>query len=132
MFKMELIYVAKFEKADEGGYSVCFPDIKGAHTCGDTLQEAYYMAEDCLGGLLVGYEEDGITLPKASPLTAFPANTDAVFYNLIKVDLLEYKKKISEKPVRKTVYIPKYLNDTAEAKGINFSRVLREALERLA
>jgi len=56
----EYIYPARFEAAEEGGYTVTFPDFKGAVTEGDTLQEAFDMAEDCLGGLLVGYEEDKV------------------------------------------------------------------------
>jgi post-segregation antitoxin (ccd killing protein) len=42
--------------------------------------------------------------------------------------LSEYQRKISDKPVRKTVYIPQGLNDRAEELGLNFSKILREAL----
>jgi predicted RNase H-like HicB family nuclease len=125
---MEYIYPAKFETADEGGYTVTFPDFRGAVTEGDSLRESLDMAEDCLGGLLAGFEEDNKKLPAPSALTAFPANNAKEFVNLIKVDLSEYKRKINEKPIKKTVYIPKGLNDRAEALGINFSKVLREAL----
>ena len=125
---MEFIYPAKFEKAAEGGFTVTFPDFGGAVTEGDTLQEAFDMAEDCLGGLLVGMEEDGERIPVPTALTAFPINHDEAFINLIKVDLTEYKRKISGKPVRKTVYIPRFLNDRAEEMGLNFSKILRDAL----
>ena len=125
---MEYIYPAKFEKADEGGFTVTFPDFRGAITEGDTLKEAFDMAEDCLGGVLVGLEEDGKGLPVPTPLTFFSANSDGEFMNLIKVDLCEYKRAISDKPIRKTVYIPKGLNDRAEEMGINFSKALRDAL----
>jgi predicted RNase H-like HicB family nuclease len=125
---MEFIYPARFEAAVEGGYTVTFPDFRGAVTEGDSLKEAFDMAEDCLGGLLSAFEEDNKKLPAPTALTAFPANNNAEFINLIKVDLSEYKRRISDKPVRKTVYIPKGLNDRAEELGINFSRVLREAL----
>jgi len=125
---MEFIYPAKFEKAEESGFTVTFPDFRGAVTEGDNLREAFDMAEDCLGGLLAGLEEDVKKPPVPSALTAFPANNDDEFVSLIKIDLAEYKRKISDKPVRKTVYIPKGLNDRAEELGLNFSKVLREAL----
>ena len=125
---MTFIYPAKFVEAEEGGYNVTFPDFTGGITCGDTLQESLDMAEDCLGGLLFAYEEEKWELPKSSALSAFPANTATEFMVLIKVDLVAYKKKTDDKPVRKTLYIPKGLNDQAEAVGLNFSKVLRDAL----
>jgi predicted RNase H-like HicB family nuclease len=125
---MEYIYPAKFEACDEGGFTVTFPDFRGAVTEGDSLREAISMAEDCLGGLLVGFEEDRKKLPAPTALTSFPANSEREFISLIKVDISDYKRKISDKPIKKTVYIPKGLNDRAEELGINFSKVLRDAL----
>ena len=125
---MEFIYPAKFTVAGEGGYDVSFPDFYGAYTCGDNFQMAYEWAEDCLGGVLFDCEEGNKGYPKATPLSDFPKNTESEFVMLIAVDLVAYKKKTDEKPVRKTLYIPKGLNDRAEEKGLNFSKVLRDAL----
>jgi len=125
---MEFIYPAKFEKADEGGFTVTFPDFRGAVTEGDNLKQAFDMAEDCIGGILTIYENEKRVFPKASDLAAFPANNDDEFVTLIKIDLSEYKRKINDKPIRKTVYIPKGLNDRAEKLGLNFSKILRDAL----
>ena len=41
------IFPAVFLK-EEDGYSVSFPDIDGAFTCGETFEEALFMAKDCL------------------------------------------------------------------------------------
>jgi antitoxin HicB len=49
------------------GYSVKFPDVYGANTCGDSWEEAIEMAEECLGlalGFSVRANED---LPTPSP-----------------------------------------------------------------
>ena len=43
-----IFYPAVFHK-EEKGYWVSFPDIPEALTQGDSLQEAYEMAVDCLG-----------------------------------------------------------------------------------
>jgi len=125
-------YVARFEK-DQGeeSYCVTFPDLQGAITGGFTLEEAIFMAHDCLGGYLWTMEDEGDKLPIPSKLSAFEHNADNVFYSLISIDLAEYRRLISEKPVKKTLYIPKRLNDEAEAKGVNFSQVLREALAKI-
>ena len=124
---MEFIYPAIFTKEAEG-FSVSFPDFTGAFTEGDNLKEAIDRAEDCLGGLLLAYDEESMKLPSASAITKFAANTENCFVNIIKVDVAEYRRRISDKPIKKTVYIPRGLNDRAEAQGINFSKTLRDAL----
>ena len=44
-------YVARFYE-DDGGISVEFPDIPGAYTCADTMDEAKKCAEEALNGVL--------------------------------------------------------------------------------
>jgi len=128
---MVYIYPARFETAEEGGYNVTFPDLAGAITEGDDLKEAMYMAQDCLGGYLWACQDDRDTIPNPSDITSFALPENGVFYSLISVDMAEFKRIHSEKPVRKTLYIPKYLNEQAEAKGVNFSQVLRDALSQI-
>lgn len=41
------VYLAIFTKEDKG-YSVCFPDVQGCYTQGETLTEAMDMAKDAL------------------------------------------------------------------------------------
>jgi predicted RNase H-like HicB family nuclease len=125
----QFVYPAIFEREVEGGYSVSFPDIEWAHTCGDTLPEAIYMAEDCLGLVLYDYECDKKEFPKPSDISSYKNSKDK-FASLIAVDLTEYKRKVDNRPVKKTLYIPKQLNDQAEAKSINFSELMRQALKK--
>lgn len=49
------------------------------------------------------------------------------FIALIPFDVEEYNRKF--KPVKKTLSIPSWLNDAAEAAHVNFSGVLQEALK---
>ena len=126
---MKYVYPAVFEKEGNGGYSVSFPDLEGAFTCGKDLAEALFMAEDCLGLVLYGFQEDKEEFPAPSDIVNFK-NTRDKFTSLISVDMKEYRKRVDSKPVRKTLYIPKNLNEQAEAIGINFSEVLRHALQR--
>ena len=62
-------YPACFIK-EETGYSVIFPDLNGLATCGQTLDEAFTMAMDCLAGYLCTLREDGDPIPPPSLLEA--------------------------------------------------------------
>jgi antitoxin HicB len=52
-------YPALFEPAEEGGFVVTFPDVKGAITQGDDEREAIEMAEDALITMIGCYIHHG-------------------------------------------------------------------------
>lgn len=52
---------------DGDGFSVKFPDLKGANTGGFTFKEAIIMAEDCLVVSLASYVDCQEELPTPSP-----------------------------------------------------------------
>ena len=45
---MKLYYPAIFLKEDDGRYSVSFPDVPEAITCGNDFENAVEMAKECL------------------------------------------------------------------------------------
>jgi len=47
-----MLYYGIFEPQKEGGFFVEFPDVPGAFTQGNTLEEALEMAADALGTML--------------------------------------------------------------------------------
>lgn len=59
-------YPARFDPADEGGYTVTFRDIPEAITQGDDLEEAQSMARDALVTAMEFYFESGRTVPSPS------------------------------------------------------------------
>lgn len=120
------VYPAIFESED-GMYNVSFPDLDGCYTCGDDLADAMVMAEDVLGGWLSRAEENGVTIPNASQTSDVDVPSDC-FASLVLADTAEYRRKHSNKAVKKTLSIPSWLNDAAEAHAINFSKVLQDAL----
>ncbi len=61
-------YPARFDPADEGGYTVTFRDIPEAITQGDTLAEALEMARDALTTAMEFYFESGRIVPRPSAL----------------------------------------------------------------
>ncbi len=60
----ELTYTVVLEPAPEGGYVAYFPDVPGAVTQGETLDEARQMAVECLELHLEALEDAGEALPQ--------------------------------------------------------------------
>ena len=131
------VYPACFIK-EYTGYSVIFPDLNGLATCGETLDEAFSMAIDCLAGYLNWLDETNEEPPKPSNIEEINT-TDILkdlecegcdaFVNMVTVDVAEYSKKHFDKPVKKTLTIPAWLNTAALEQNINFSQVLQDALK---
>ena len=146
------MYPACFYKENDG-YSVIFPDLNYLATQGDSFEDAMQMAVECLASYLYTAQRDGDAIPAPSKL----ADVDPVavskelellalevaaereldpdmpvgeaIVNVVSVDVAEYAKKHFEKSVKKTLSIPAWLNDAAMAQGVNFSRVLQQALK---
>ena len=129
-------YPALFYKETDGSFSVVFPDLNHLATDGRDIQEAMQMAIDCLAGYIYSENKDGHVLPPPTPIDEIDLHCEddenseyeTAFVNVISVDVEEYARKHFEKSVRKSLTIPKWLNDKAVARGINFSNVLRRAL----
>lgn len=58
-YRMEII-----EDADEGGYVVSYPDLKGCITCADTMEEAVANAKDAKLAWLEAAMEAGCEIPQ--------------------------------------------------------------------
>lgn len=106
-------------------YNVDFIDLKGCSTFGDSIQNAYLMAQDAMGLYL-------------DVLTDFPIPTldfsnihlqKNQFISFVSIDMNEYRRHYNNKAIKKTLTIPVWLNFLAEKNNINFSQVLQEALK---
>ena len=62
---MKLYYPAIFLKEDDGRYSVSFPDVPEAITCGNDFENAVEMAKECLELCIKGRMEDNEEIPRA-------------------------------------------------------------------
>ena len=123
----KLFYPAIFHIAEEGGFWVTFPDFPECMTQGDDMQEAYEMAVDALGLELVSFKQEKRKIPKPSELNEITVHENE-YCVVIEFDMLAYQKRNNGKAVKKTLSIPKWLNEEAVALGVNFSQVLQEAL----
>ena len=137
---MKVIYPVLFYEEKEGGYSVFVPDLNNSSTCGDTLEEAMYMAEDLIAGIVLDEMEEENKIPQPSKIDNLSfdelekyldiENWDYVskFKTYVVVDISAFAEKWGKELVKKTVNIPKWVNTKAEEMRINFSKTLEEAL----
>jgi len=58
-------FLATFTEEEDGKYSVDFPDIEGCHTCGDNLNDAFFMARDALKTVLRFRKSNNQPMPVA-------------------------------------------------------------------
>lgn len=106
-------------------YNVDFIDLKGCSTFGDSIQDAYLMAQDAMGLYL-----DNLTNFPKPTLDLSNINLEKnQFISFVSIDMEDYRKKFNNKSIKKTLTIPEWLNYLSEKNNINFSQVLQEALK---
>ncbi|AOH53340.1 pilus assembly protein HicB [Peribacillus muralis] len=128
-FENKYLFPAVFDYADDG-ISVEFPDLPGCLTCGDNDAEALEMAKEAMGLHLYGMEKDGDSIPEASAIQEIKVSKNQVIV-LIEVWMPLVRDQIENQAVKKTLTVPKWLDDLAKEKNVNFSRVLQDALKSL-
>lgn len=126
--KDKYVYPAIFTY-DDDGINIEFPDIQGCFSCADTDEEALYMAEDVLGLCLLVLEEDDEKIPEPSNLEDIKVEENQKT-SLISVWMPTVRKAINNKPIKKTLTIPQWLDVMAREKNINFSYILQEGLKK--
>ena len=103
-------------------------------TEGKTLEHAFQMARDAISITIVSLEDHNETIPAPTKINEINVskgtfyNQGESFVSIVDVDVLEYRKKIDTRPVRRNVSLPCWLNREADLAGINVSKVLQEAL----
>ena len=136
MGKEKLRAYPTFIAQNDSIYLVYIPDME-IYTEGKTIANAIEMARDAIGLKAMDYEDDGKELPEPSSYSTaidLAARDADVFdyskgiLSLVDVDVDEYRKKIRNRAVKKNCTIPYWLCEQAEQAGINFSKVLQEAL----
>lgn len=128
---MKLVYPAIFSPWEDGkGYTVEVPDLPGCVTEGDSLAEAIFMGEDAASGWVLDELEEGRPAPDASAMEDIRPEKGS-FVSLLSLDMDAYAEKYGNAAVRKNCTIPAWLNTFAEAKHVNFSKVLTDGLTQL-
>jgi len=106
---------------DEQGFTITFSDLPGCITEGSDMNEAVYMAKDVLAGFLYGMEEDEETIPTPSDPSSIDLPQGA-FISIIEVRTDYIRDEIENKAIKKTLTIPKWLNDAAVKERLGIIR----------
>lgn len=122
-FCMTLVYPAIFHEED-GSFWVEFPDLKGCQSFGDTIAETMEGAKEALAGYAAVVLEEGKQLPAPTPIQNIKPEEHCF------VSLIDAKPASTKRAVKKTLSIPAWLNDAAEAAHAPYSAILQEGLER--
>ena len=118
---MEYIYPAIFRVNDDGSYTITFPDLPGCISEGKSLGNALSMAQSALTQwieYLVNKKQD---IPQASVIGTIHI-ADGEFVNLTRAEIRD------ERAVRRTVSIPKWMDEQVSASKLSLSRILQDAL----
>ena len=99
-FPDHYIYPAVIEHCEDN-YCLYYPDLPGCASSGDTVEKAVELGKAAAQEYLWELEHDGEDI----------------------------RAKMDNRTVKKTLTIPWYLNELAEARHINFSHTLRQALQ---
>lgn len=108
----------------EGGFIVNIPSFD-ISTQGDNILECITMARDAIGLMGIDMEDDNKEIPDAVEIDVNLLNKDDIV-TYVDIDFATYREDF--KSVKKNCTIPGWLNKKAEKAGINFSKVLQEAL----
>lgn len=125
------IYPAIFDPNENNGFTITFPDLPGCITEGDDLDEALLMAAEAMALHLYGLERDGDDIPHPSaPADVSLEDSDpGAFVSLVQARTEPIRNELQNRAVKKTLTVPQWLNDEAEAAGLNFSQTLQYALK---
>jgi predicted RNase H-like HicB family nuclease len=122
---MEYVYPAISHHNEYESYTIIYPDLPGCISEEKTLGNAMYMAQSALTQWISYLIDKKQEIPGASSVEIIK-KTNGDFVNLICAEVKDVKS------VKRTVSIPKWMDDKVIQSGLSLSRVLQDALvERL-
>ena len=127
MLRDRYVYPAVFHYSDDG-ISIEFPDLPGCLSFGDDDNEAIHNAKEALELHLYGLEEDSMHIPDSSHIQDIKLSEKETII-LIDVWMKPVRDYMQNKAIKKTLTIPKWLNDVAVENKVNFSHLLQLAIK---
>mgnify|MGYP000984818166 FL=1 len=124
--KNRLLYPCVVKEKD-GIFYANFVNFEGCFTDGETLEEVVRNAKDVLSGMLFTMAKNNIPFPKSENSEIKLENEEFLIY--VDVWISPILEKARNQAVKKTLTIPKWLNDEAEKQSLNFSNILQTALK---
>lgn len=116
-------------KLEDDSYLVSFPDLENCFTFGESIEDALDSARDVLELCLYDMEQERVNIPEASELSTIKLNENETIA-LIDVWMIPVRDKMENRSVKKTVTIPKWINDIGVEHNLNFSQLLQSAIKQ--
>lgn len=125
--KDRYVFPAIFEYCEES-YTVTFPDLPGCITEGKDVDEALKMAKEAMELHIYNMEDDKekIPMPSKPENIKLPKHS---FTSLVEVWMPPVRNEMRNEYIKKTLTIPKWLNDIALKRKLNFSQLLQTAVK---
>ena len=121
----EFVAIFDYEK---DGINIRFPDLEEAISCASNTKEALKNAKEVLELVLYNREQENIEIPKSTSLENIKCKENEKTVT-VSVWMPLVRNEMDEQAVKKTLTIPNWLNQLAEAQNVNFSKVLQSALK---
>lgn len=119
----EYVYPAVFHANEDGTYTIIFPDLPGCISEGKTLGNAMQMAEAALTQWIEYLRDNEEEIPAPSKLQNIELDV-AEFVNFIRADVRD------NRAVKRTISLPRWMDEQAAEEGLSLSKVLQEALSK--
>lgn len=121
----EYVYPALFHQNEDGSFTITYPDLPGCISEGKSLGNSIYMAQSALTQWISYLTDKNMEIPAARNPHDISTEQNE-FVNLIRANIMD------NKAVRRTVSIPKWMDEKVSEAGLSLSRILQDALiERL-
>ena len=118
---MQFVYPAIFCDNGDGSYTITYPDLPGCISEGKSLANAMYMAQSALTQWVEYLSDKKQEFPEASNVKDIRVNSNE-FLNLV------HAEPKDGRAVKRTISIPKWMDDRVTDSGLSLSRVLQDAL----
>ncbi|MCQ2009083.1 MAG: type II toxin-antitoxin system HicB family antitoxin [Sporolactobacillus sp.] len=127
MSKDQYIYPAVFTNNGEQ-LTITFPDLPGCSAEAKSVEEGFANGKEALALFIYALEEKGEQPPVPSEVAAIHSGQGQLV-TLIETWMPPFRKKMENQAVKKTLTIPKWLDDAAKEADLNYSRILQDALK---
>ncbi|EFC92391.1 protein of unknown function UPF0150 [Dethiosulfovibrio peptidovorans DSM 11002] len=120
-------FPAVFHYNSDGRIGIYFPDLPGCVSQATSDEEGIKKATEALELHIFGMEEDGDSIPDPSRLSDIdlePGERTVMISAIMPL----VRDAMESKAIKKTLTLPYWLNRAAEAKGVNFSALLQNAI----
>lgn len=116
----EYIYPAIFHQNDDGSVTVMFPDLPGCITEGKSMGTAMNMAQSALTQWIEYLKDEKEAIPAATACASISVE-DNELVSLVQADMKD------SRAVKRTVSLPKWMDDKLAEAGFSLSKLLQEA-----